>query len=109
MPVGGCRRRSPATWPRWYFAEFLASQGWHQEQWLHHCGDAAEFHGCVGARELAAFPDAVKHLRSELAGHGWPADQVTWYLQALSKDGQPTAYLFRCRRCGTHLAYSDST
>ncbi|PWU59122.1 hypothetical protein DLE60_18120 [Micromonospora globispora] len=83
--------------------------GWQQEQWLHHCGDAAEFHGCVGAGELAAFPEAVEHLRSDLTGHGWPADQVEWYLQALSKDGQPTAYLFRCRHCGTHLAYSDST
>jgi len=24
------------------------------------------------------------------------------------KDGSPTAYLVRCRHCGTHLANSDS-
>jgi uncharacterized protein CbrC (UPF0167 family) len=83
--------------------------GWQQERWLHHCGDAAEFHGAVGSSELAAFPDALEHLRSEVTGYGWSADDVVGYLQALSKDGQPTAYLFRCRHCGTHLAYSDFT
>ncbi|MEV4384686.1 CbrC family protein [Micromonospora sp. NPDC049580] len=83
--------------------------GWQQEQWLHHCRDAAEFHGSVGANELAAFPDALEHLRLELAGSGWSDDDKDWYLQALSKDGPVTAYLFRCRHCGSYLAYSDST
>ena len=82
--------------------------GWQQEQWLHHCGDAAEFHGLVGAEELAGFPDAVQHLRSALS-RPWSLADVEVYLRALNKDGQPTAYLFRCRHCGTHLAYSDST
>ncbi|WP_130510106.1 CbrC family protein [Krasilnikovia cinnamomea] len=82
--------------------------GWQQERWLHHCGDAAEFHGPVGAAELAAFPDALECVRLEVRGDGgWSAEQVEGYVQSLSKDGQPTAYLFRCRRCGAHLAYSD--
>jgi uncharacterized protein len=82
--------------------------GWQQERWLHHCNDAAEFHGPAGAEELAPFPDAVECLRLEvLEWGGWSAEQVDGYLQSLSKDGQPTAYLFRCRHCETHLAYSD--
>jgi uncharacterized protein CbrC (UPF0167 family) len=76
---------------------------------LHHCGDAAEFHGPVGAADLVDFPDALEQLRFELSGVPWSATEVDFYLKALSRDGQPTAYLFRCRHCGTHLAYSDST
>ncbi len=82
--------------------------GWQQEHWLHHCGDAAEFQGAVGSEELAEFPDAVTDLRSQLTG-GWSAREVDVYLRALSRKGQPTGYLFRCRHCRTHLAYSDST
>ncbi|MFG1869738.1 CbrC family protein [Micromonospora arborensis] len=62
-----------------------------------------------GARELANFPDALDQLRLEMAGSGWSAEEKEWYLQAISKDGPVTAFLFRCRHCGTHLAYSDST
>ena len=62
------------------------------------------------AEELAAFPDAVECLRLEvLAWGGWSAEQVDGYLRSLSRDGQPTAYLFRCRHCKAHLAYSDFT
>src|SRR5689334_11952726 len=28
--------------------------GWQQERWLHHCNDAAEFHGLMGASDLAS-------------------------------------------------------
>ncbi|MFI6515691.1 CbrC family protein [Spirillospora sp. NPDC050679] len=31
------------------------------------------------------------------------------YLAALDRDGQPTAYLYECLVCGTHLAYPDFT
>lgn len=63
----------------------------------------------VGTRELAAVPDALAYLRSQTADFGWPSDQIERYLKALSKDDQPTAYLFRCHHCHTHLAYSDFT
>ncbi len=36
------------------------------------------------------------------------SEQVEQHLAALDKDDSPTAYLFRCRHCGQHLAYSDS-
>ncbi|MGV9805299.1 CbrC family protein [Micromonospora chersina] len=83
--------------------------GWQQERWLHHCGDAAAFLGAAGVAELAGLPDALESLRREGRLDGWPADQIERYLAALDKNGQPTAYLFRCLHCGVHLAYSDFT
>ncbi|GGU87107.1 UPF0167 protein [Streptomyces albospinus] len=82
---------------------------WQQDQWLAHCGDAAAFLGVVGAAELVEFPDVVETLRQEASGWDWPPQNVEHYLASLDKDGQPTAYLFRCRVCATHLAYSDFT
>ncbi|WP_228775445.1 CbrC family protein [Streptomyces sp. NRRL B-1677] len=40
-------------------------------------------------------------------GWGRPSEQVEHYLGSLAKDDRPTAYLFRCRSCAAHLAYSD--
>lgn len=42
--------------------------GWLQEEWLHHCGDAAAFLGPVGASEVADLPDALDALRNEYRG-----------------------------------------
>ena len=81
--------------------------GWQQERWLHHPRDAAEFHGPAGATELASLPDALESLRAESAEFEWTDGLVDEYLSSLRKDGQPTAYLFRCRHCSTHIAYSD--
>ena len=82
--------------------------GWQQERWLYHCGDGAAFLGSVGWPELEPRQDALDTLREEYSGMGWSADEIEEYLRALDKDGSPQAYLFRCRHCGTHLAYSDS-
>ena len=81
--------------------------GWQQEHWLFHCGDGAAFLGRVGHAELEPYPDAIEMLRHERDELGWPSEQVEDYLCALDKEAQPTAYLFRCRTCGLHLAYSD--
>jgi uncharacterized protein CbrC (UPF0167 family) len=81
---------------------------WQQERWLVHCGDGAAFLGAVGASELANHPEALVGLQEDLA-EWWPQVQIEEYVSTLSKEGQPTAYLFRCRSCGTHLAYSDAT
>ncbi|MFJ9776312.1 CbrC family protein [Kitasatospora sp. NPDC101157] len=80
--------------------------GWQQERWLIHCGDGAAFLGSAGAADLAAYPDASASLGRELAS--WPKSQAEQFLNALTRDGQPTAYLFLCRVCGTHLAYADA-
>ena len=82
---------------------------WQQENWLFHCDDGAAFLGVVGRPELEKFPDALEMLRHEHDEYGWTPEHVEQYIDALEKDGQPTAYLFRCQQCGTHLAYSDST
>jgi uncharacterized protein CbrC (UPF0167 family) len=85
---------------------FLA---WQSPTWLTHCGDGAAFLGPAGARELEAYPDAVGHLRRTCSEWQWSADQIDAFLDSLDKDDQPTAYLFRCRVCATHLAYADFT
>ncbi|MFK4101372.1 CbrC family protein [Streptomyces sp. NPDC019531] len=77
---------------------------WQSPHWLTHCGDGAEFLGAAGARELKEHPDAVDHLRAQ-----WPDHRFDGFLASLDKDDQPTAYLFRCRVCATHLAYADFT
>lgn len=83
--------------------------GWQQERWLYHCSDGCAFLGRAGYEELRARPDAMEVLRREHDGLGWTDEEVEGYLRALDRDGQPTAYLFRCRSCGTHVAYSDFT
>jgi uncharacterized protein CbrC (UPF0167 family) len=81
--------------------------GWQQEHWLYHCNDGAAFLGRAGSEELEPHPDAFEMLRREGEARGWDSDQIERYIGALDKDGEATAYLFRCRHCGTHLAYSD--
>jgi uncharacterized protein CbrC (UPF0167 family) len=82
--------------------------GWQQEHWLYHCSDAAAFLGRVGWEELQLHEDAVESLLREHDEHGSTAAEAQSYLASLSKDGEATAYLFRCRHCGRYLAYSDS-
>ncbi len=83
--------------------------GWQQEEWMFHCHDGAAFLGAAGARELRGNHQALDYLRSGLAEQGWPPAQIDQYLAALTRDGQPTAYLFQCRTCRTYVAYSDFT
>ena len=79
---------------------------WQQEHWLYHCGDGCAFLGVAGRRELDPYPDAIEVLLHE---HGWTAEDSHAYVNSLTASGQPTAYLFRCLNCGTHLAFSDFT
>lgn len=81
--------------------------GWQQEQWWTHCGDAAVFLGRMGYKELQARgPEAIAAIREAL---GFLAEKEReTFLTALHKDGSPTAYLFRCTRCGLLGGYQDS-
>jgi uncharacterized protein CbrC (UPF0167 family) len=82
--------------------------GWQQERWFTCCKDAAVFLGPAGYADLMKHgPEVVESIRKEL---GWD-DGKQWqeYLRALSRDGQPTAYLFRCSHCGRVDGYSDFT
>jgi uncharacterized protein len=81
--------------------------GWQQERWLACCDDAAAFVGHAGRVELQKqFAGAVESIRmdSEMKEGHWQH-----YLSALNKNGDPTAYIFRCLHCGKHLGYSDRT
>lgn len=79
--------------------------GWQQERWYTHCGDAAEFLGPMGKHELETFgPDAVEAIRRE---SGFDGQQWLEYFNALNRDHGATAYLFRCRHCGILGGYSD--
>jgi uncharacterized protein CbrC (UPF0167 family) len=80
--------------------------GWQQEQWWTHCGDAAQFIGRAGRQELEALgPQAIAAIQDS-AGL---SDVPEWeeFLGALDKDGSPTAYMFRCRKCGRLGGYQD--
>jgi uncharacterized protein len=79
--------------------------GWQQEHWLACCGDAAAFVGRAGRTELERqWPDAIPSVQEEcgIVGPDWQD-----YFRALDKDGSPTAHIFRCLHCGSHLGYSD--
>ncbi|MFI1177339.1 CbrC family protein [Streptomyces melanogenes] len=84
-----------------------AFAAWQEPQWFFHCGDGAAFLGPAGAAELAAHPEALEMLRRDASSWDWPTDQVEDFLGSLDKDGEATAYLFRCRICSAHLAYAD--
>jgi uncharacterized protein CbrC (UPF0167 family) len=84
---------------------------WQQETWLACCGDAAAFLGVAGAAELERdFPKAIpavkQYLRHELE---LPKDEAEEVLDGLTKDGEPSAYIFRCLHCHKFLAYVDQT
>ena len=79
--------------------------GWQQEKWFTCCADAAAFLGRAGYKELLAMgAGAIEAIRveSQLDGAEWEE-----YLKGLNKDGEPTAYLFRCLHCQKIGGYSD--
>ncbi|MET9378827.1 CbrC family protein [Streptomyces sp. NPDC002992] len=81
---------------------------WQDPHWLVHCQDAAAFIGEVGYTELAAHPEALDQLRFDLRMNGWhDASQLEHFLTHLGEG--PSAMLFRCTVCGTHLAYTDAS
>jgi uncharacterized protein CbrC (UPF0167 family) len=80
---------------------------WQAEHWLFHCGDGCAFLGAVGREQLEEHPDALEMVRDGQREYDWPDDVVDDYIDSLSADDSPSAYLFRCLGCGAHLAYSD--
>ncbi len=80
--------------------------GRQQERWWTHCGDAGEFLGRAGTEDVERH-SAQASIREELGLDDGP--EWSRYLASLDSDGQPTAYLFRCRVCGAVGGYSDCT
>lgn len=77
---------------------------WQSVRWLFHCFDGCAYVGTVGADALRAYPTAVQSVLEEVGMSG-PEGEA--YIDDLDADGSPSAYLFRCRHCGIHVAYSD--
>jgi uncharacterized protein CbrC (UPF0167 family) len=50
--------------------------------------------------------EAVKAIKEEI---GFEGNEWDDYFASLDKDGEPTAYIFRCRHCGALGGYSDFT
>lgn len=73
---------------------------WQGEQWLTHCGDAAAFLGPAGWEELRKLPQAC----AALVADGWDES----VLPMMTRDGDLTAYLFKCLHCHTYLANADA-
>lgn len=80
--------------------------GWQQERWLTHCGDACVFLGPAGKVELDAFgsQELIDSLRADARMNN---DDFADYLEKMDKHNGPTAYVFRCLHCGKYLGYSD--
>jgi uncharacterized protein CbrC (UPF0167 family) len=79
--------------------------GWQQEQWFTCCEDAAAFLGRAGFDELTKrWPDCQRALQEST---GLEGDDWNSFLGALSREGSPTAYVFRCLHCGKFGAYQD--
>lgn len=80
--------------------------GWQQEQWWTHCGDAAQFIGRAGKKELTALgPKAIAAIQDSAGLSNGP--EWDEFFSALDKKGSPTAYIFRCRKCGELGGYQD--
>ena len=84
---------------------------WQGNQWLTCCNDAAAFLGAAGSAELQrdfskAIPAVKKYLREDYELSG---DDLQEFVESLSKDDQPTAYVFQCLHCQGYLAYVDQT
>ncbi|WP_435204996.1 CbrC family protein [Micromonospora sp. bgisy143] len=81
--------------------------GWQQESWLYHCGDGAAFLGPAGYRDVEPHPEALNMLRASHRQLGWSPEETEEFLHRLDRNGEPTAYLFQCLHCRTHLASWD--
>ena len=80
--------------------------GWQQERWWTHCGDAGQFIGFAGREELESYgPQAIAAIREDAGLSEGP--QWDRFLSTLDKNKGPTAYLFRCRKCGRLGGYQD--
>ena len=81
--------------------------GWQQERWFTCCGDAAAFLGPAGKKEIEENGgEAIEAIRSDTGLSGAEWDE---FFAVLSRDVQPTAYLFQCLRCGQFGGDTDCT
>ncbi len=82
---------------------------WQEEVWLGCCGDGAAFLGMAGAQELREqFPDAVASVKQVLRDNfDLSGEELKEFMDSLSTESDPTAYIFRCLHCQKYLSYVD--
>jgi len=80
--------------------------GWQQERWLVHCGDACAFLGPAGKDQVVGYEsdELVESLRADLK---MSEAEFRDYLETMDKQTGPTAYVFRCLHCNKYQGYSD--
>jgi hypothetical protein len=79
--------------------------GWKPERWWTHCGDAAEYLGPAGWKEVLRFGDEL--MAALKADTGFEGAEWKEYFESLDLNRGPTAYVFRCIHCGKLGGYSD--
>jgi hypothetical protein len=78
---------------------------WQGQRWWVHHDDAAIFLGRAGKEEIQKyFTEVIDILKKEsgMSDDGWSD-----YYKAMDKDGDVTAYIFKCSKCGEINGYSD--
>ncbi len=84
---------------------------WQQDRWLACCGDGAAFLGPAGSKELKRqfreASDAVRDCIEE--DFDLEDEDLDEFFKGLSKDGDATAYVFRCLHCQKYLAFVDES
>ena len=79
--------------------------GWQQEEWWTHCGDAGAFLATAGAAEIAQYgPQLEESLKNYIQ---FEPEEWQEFLATLEKDGSPMAYVFKCLHCGAVGGYWD--
>ncbi len=63
--------------------------------------------GMANYERLTGHPHALQMLLHENDEFGWSEESSKTWVESMSTDRSPTAYLFRCLHCGIDLAYAD--
>lgn len=85
---------------------------WQQDKWFTHCGDAAEYFGAGGIIEIESLGggqalDYFRNIAKVEYCYETEAEQDE-FLHACGKDSDTTAYIFKCKNCGSCGGFIDS-
>lgn len=82
--------------------------GWQQERWWTHCGDAGEFLGDAELVKLdeQQISELIEAIKPEW---GWSEQEWQKYFQAPGVGTSVSVFVFRCLHCGKTGGYADST
>lgn len=70
---------------------------WQDSHWLHHCGDACEFHGDASAEDISEATAATREHWAEY--NGMTVDDWSWAAVGYAPGGDTGFYKFVCRGC----------